>query len=180
MSGERVFGLTVWHCVAFFLFFLFSLSWWFPLAISSIFGVDDGAGPTSLLFMLIIALGLAACVEFFVTFGIGPRHNHSFNSIDNFYEPATCNSARQLKAGILLKAEDGQMYKMMWVSNHYFSLSGPGTIGELVLTPFIPLGRLGSHLSDRGILLDRAHRLGVRTLQDVCSERRLSTQPTRY
>lgn len=176
MSGERVFGLTIWHCVAFFLFFLASLAWWFPVVISSVFD-SDGTGPTGFLFMLICMLGLAACVEFFINFGIGPRHNHSFNSIDNFYEPAACGSARQLKSGILLKAEDGQMYKMMWVSSPH-SFPFPHTYLAIApeLTLFIPSGGLGSDLSGRRILPDRARRLGGRQLQGVRPGRRRASQ----
>jgi hypothetical protein len=40
----------------------------------------------------------------------------TYNSIDNFYEPAPCGQTRQLKSGILLVANTGKMDGMIWVS----------------------------------------------------------------
>ena len=44
----------------------------------------------------------------------------SYNSIDNFYNPAPCGQPRPLKSGILLKAGEGRSYNMIWVCISFF------------------------------------------------------------
>ena len=68
------------------------------------------------LIFLPMLMALAALVEFAVNFGISVDGVGIYNSIDNFYDAAPCDQNRPLKSGILLVAETGKMYPMMWVS----------------------------------------------------------------
>lgn len=101
------------------LYLFVSVSYWSPVTTSRLFGVTKPGAPAGLLMMLFIVHVLAACVEFFFNFTILPDNLNVFNSIDNFYDPAPCGHTRPLKSGILLKAQPGKMYHIMWVSTWY-------------------------------------------------------------
>lgn len=116
MSASRIRGLTIFHCILFSLFLGASFTFWFPVKAARVFGVEKSDGPSGLLVFVLVLMILAAISEFFVNFGISVDHIWEFNSIDNFYDPAPCGQQRPLKSGILLKAQSGKMYKMMWVS----------------------------------------------------------------
>lgn len=116
MAGSAIRGLTILHCVLFGLYLLVSIPYWFPLATSRIFKADKHGGPVGFIGFLLVLMLLAAVAEFFVNFGIHVDSVSTFNSIDNFYDPAPCSQPRKLKSGILLVAKTGKMYKMMWVS----------------------------------------------------------------
>lgn len=118
MSGARIRGLTIWHCVELFLFVVASISFWAPHTTSRVFKASTAGAPTGFLIWVLVVMILAAITEFFLNFGIAVDHISSFNSIDNFYDPAPCSERRQLKSGILLRADAGKMYQMMWVSNY--------------------------------------------------------------
>jgi hypothetical protein len=118
MHGSAIRGLTIFHCVMLTLYLLVSISYWFPLTTSRIFKADKCQGPVGFVTMVLVLMVFAAIAEFFVNFGIRVDNVSSFNSIDNFYNPAPCGQTRQLKSGMLFVASQGKMYDMMWVSKY--------------------------------------------------------------
>jgi hypothetical protein len=51
-----------------------------------------------------------------------------FNSVDNFYLPAHCGTVRQLAPGVLMMAQAGQGYKIMWAAWCLIYVIGTGEI----------------------------------------------------
>ncbi|KAF8320082.1 hypothetical protein DL93DRAFT_1934440 [Clavulina sp. PMI_390] len=133
MSGSRIRGFTILHCVEFFLWLLVMIPFWFPRFASRGFKVSEASAPAGFMGMLIVILGLAATVEFFMNFAIHVDNISSFNSIDNFYQPAQCGTTRPLKTGILLVARAGKMYNMMWVAwVMIYCVAGPVIVGRCI------------------------------------------------
>jgi len=116
MAGSKIRGLTIFHCVLFALYVLVSISYWFPLTTSRIFNADSHKAPAGFITLLSLVMMAAAIGEFFVNFGMHVNNVSLFNSIDNFYAPAPCGQTRQLKSGILLVAQAGKMYNMVWTA----------------------------------------------------------------
>lgn len=117
LGGVIIRGFTFLHCVMFGLYLLVSVSYWSPVTASRLFGATSSNAPAAVMLMLLFLVHiLAACVEFFFNFSIRPYNLNTFNSIDNFYDPAPCGQSRPLKSGILLKAQIGKMYQVTWVS----------------------------------------------------------------
>lgn len=116
MQGSTIRGLAIWHCVLFGLFTFASLPFWFPARSTQWFGIKNKDPPQGFMIMLDGLIIVAAITEFFLNFDVKIDHISAYNSIDNFYQPAPCGTTRPLKSGILLKAEAGKLYNMMWVS----------------------------------------------------------------
>lgn len=121
MQGTTVRGLLIWHCVLFSLFTFACIAFWFPARSTRWFGIKNKDGPQAFMILLDGIVIVAAITEFFFNFNVKVDHIGSYNSIDNFYQPAPCGTTRPLKTGILLKAEGGNLYNMMWVSTWHHS-----------------------------------------------------------
>lgn len=99
------------NVVGYLLFVLGSFPFWFPRTYASLFGTGN---PQTLPGFAIFFLALSWITEFIMNFCIEVGGVGSYNSIDNFYNPAPCGQPRPLKSGVLLKAGHGRLYNMIW------------------------------------------------------------------
>src|ERR1700733_2854607 len=108
LAGPIIRAFTFLHCVIGLHIFV-SVSYCCHVAVSRILGFTKFDAPTTIIWVLFV-------IHILTGHGVFPQfldHTdklHTFNSIDNFYDPASCGEARPLKSGILLKAELGEMY----------------------------------------------------------------------
>jgi hypothetical protein len=116
LARSKILGLTIFHCIVFILYLPISISYWLPATMLYVTGFAKFTDAFEHLIFLPMLMALAALVEFAVNFGISVDGVGIYNSIDNFYDAAPCDQNRPLKSGILLVAETGKMYPMMWVS----------------------------------------------------------------
>ena len=113
------------NLVGYLLFFLGSLPFWFPglFAFPCDTQVEQpDAGPQCLATLAGVYMSLSCLIQFVMNFCLDVTRISSYNSIDNFYNPAPCRQIRPLKSGILLRASEGRSWSMIWVCKRLTSV----------------------------------------------------------